>query len=181
MSRRTILNEIRAERKYQDENWGTEFDDRNTLNDWSTYVNIYMAQASAMTATPKEQRENMLKAATLLVAAIETFDRNGTFAPRHYEDRVPAGMRPGDEAGIQKSITAGVDVQETTSDAVISVLDEIQIARTAVEALLNSTTTDAQLIQRTKSIDTLIRLIDRLVRTARKLKRKLAERQPNES
>lgn len=172
MSRQTILDEIRAEREYQDGEWGTEFDDSNTLNDWSTYVNIYVAQASTMTATPEEQRKNMLKAATLLVAAIETFDRNGQFAPRHYEDRVPAGTRPGDETAVQKFVTAGVDVRKMTSDAVVSVLDEIQIARAAVEALLNSTTTDAQLIQRTKSIDTLLRLIERLVRTAHKLKRK---------
>jgi len=98
VSLQIVLDEIRAEREYQDANWGTEFDDKNTLNDWSTYVNIYMAQASVMTATPEEQRANMLKAATLLVAAVETFDRNGKFAPRHYEDRVPAGTRPGDES-----------------------------------------------------------------------------------
>lgn len=98
MSLQTILNEIRAEREYQDEQWGTDFDNSNTLNDWSTYVNIYMAQASTMTATPEQQRANMLKAATLLVAAVETFDRNGRFAPRHYEGRVPAGTRPGDKS-----------------------------------------------------------------------------------
>jgi hypothetical protein len=105
---RQVLEEIRAEREYQDGQWGTEFDDKNTLNDWVTYVNIYMAQAAVMTATPEEQRKNMLKAATLLVAAVETFDRNGQFAPRHYEDRVPAGTRPGD------SLPDGVDPTKMT-------------------------------------------------------------------
>lgn len=99
MSLQTILEEIRAEREYQDTQWGMEFDDRNTLNDWSQFVNIYMGQAARMDSPPEKQRANMLKAATLLVAAVESFDRNGRFAPRHYEDRVPAGTRPGgDEA-----------------------------------------------------------------------------------
>jgi hypothetical protein len=32
------------------------------------------------------QREGILKAATILVAALEAFDRNNGFAPRHYEE-----------------------------------------------------------------------------------------------
>lgn len=115
MSLQTVLDEIRAEREYQDGQWGTEFDDKNTLNDWSQYVNIYMAQAAAMTCPPEQQRANMVKAATLLVAAVEAFDRNGQFAPRHYEARVPAGTRPGGDK-IKQLCDAGIDIRKMTPD-----------------------------------------------------------------
>jgi len=97
MSLNAVLEEIRIEREYQDQQWGTEFDDNNTLNDWVTYITIYTGQAARMDVPPENQRKNMLKAATLAVAAVASFDRNGQFAPRHYEDRVPAGTRPGDD------------------------------------------------------------------------------------
>ena len=89
-----VLDEIFEERIYQDTQWGVEFDDSNTLNDWIAYVNIYLANAANMKTPPISQREKVLKAATILVAAIEAFDRNNQFAPRHYEKRVPAGTRP---------------------------------------------------------------------------------------
>lgn len=86
---RDILEETKLEREYQDEKWGTEFDDKHTLNDWSTFVSHYLSRAGAMNTVLADQRENLLKATALLVAAIEAFDRNDCFAPRHYEDRVP--------------------------------------------------------------------------------------------
>jgi len=95
MSLTSVLEEIRAEREYQDSQWGIEFDDKNTLNDWLAYITMYAGQAARMDTPPIDQRKNMLKVAALAVAALEAFDRNQQFAPRHYEDRVPAGTRPG--------------------------------------------------------------------------------------
>lgn len=80
-----IINEIKAERDYQDKKWGYEFDDKNTLNDWATYINIYLAKATAMGIQKEEQRKMLVKVATLAVAALETFDRNGGFPNRHYD------------------------------------------------------------------------------------------------
>jgi hypothetical protein len=163
-----ILDQIRAEREYQDENWGTEFDDKNTLNDWSTYVNIYMAQASVMTATSEEQRKNLLKAATLLVAAVETFDRNdGKFAPRHYEDRVPAGIRPGD------------DHQEEMME--VSVREELAIARLTLESLLKTVETDRDVVARAATVNALLATIEKLVKTAHKLDEEVQSRRGDAS
>ncbi len=81
-----ILEEIKKEREYQDGKWGNTFDDKNTINDWGTYINIYLAKATDMAATKEDQRKNLLKVATLAVAALQTFDRNGNnFAQRHYD------------------------------------------------------------------------------------------------
>ena len=84
MSRVTIFEEIEKEREYQDGKFGSEFDDKNTVNDWVTYVNRYASDA-AFTGSPDMQRTKLLKVATLAVAALETFDRNDGFAVRHYE------------------------------------------------------------------------------------------------
>ena len=97
MSLQTVLAEICAEREYQDGQWGMDFDNKNTLNDWIVYIMSYAGEAARMDAAPEQQREHILKVATLAVAAVESFDRNRQFAPRHYEDRVPAGTRPGDD------------------------------------------------------------------------------------
>jgi hypothetical protein len=95
MARIKIFEQIEGERVYQDSQWGVTFDDKNTLNDWSQYTSNYLAEATMMTMSPDEQRKYVLKAAAILVAAIEAFDRNNRFAPRHYEDRVPNNVRPG--------------------------------------------------------------------------------------
>jgi len=89
-----ILDQIVAERERQDGLWGDSFDDRNTLNDWCAYLMIYAARAAGMENVGKvaEQRLALLKVASLAVAAIETLDRNGKFAARHY-DPEREGMR----------------------------------------------------------------------------------------
>jgi len=80
-----IVDQILAERDYQDQKWGTDFDNRNTVNDWATYTNLYLGRATSMGATKETQRLGILKAAAILVAALETFDRNDGFANRHYD------------------------------------------------------------------------------------------------
>ena len=81
-----IFKEIDKEREYQDNKWGDEFDSKNTLNDWVTYINIYLSNAAKMGISKEEQRKQFLKVATLGIAALEIFDRNDGFAPRHYDE-----------------------------------------------------------------------------------------------
>jgi hypothetical protein len=89
-----ILTDMIKERVYEENTWGTVFDNKNTLNDWVTFTNIYLGGAAAIKATPGEQRKGVLKAATLLVAALQSFDRNGGFAPRHYDPENPNPTAP---------------------------------------------------------------------------------------
>ena len=85
-----IFEEIKKEREYQDSKWGSEFDDKNTINDWVAYINIYLGKAiiidrATFKPDKKQQRTNILKVATLATAALEAFDRNDGFPPRHYD------------------------------------------------------------------------------------------------
>jgi hypothetical protein len=80
-----IIDEIRQERKVQDTQWGHDFDDKNTLSDWVATVNQYMAKASGVDVDPDLQRKYVLQAGAIIVAALESFDRNNGFAPRHHE------------------------------------------------------------------------------------------------
>lgn len=87
--RQKIFNMIDSEREYQDSKWGPAFDEKNTINDWATFVTRFANRASE--ATSQEEFEiEMLKAASVAVAAIETVRRSGV-AARHY-DRPPEGM-----------------------------------------------------------------------------------------
>lgn len=174
MNLQTVLEEIRVERKYQDGEWGTEFDDNNTLNDWVTYIAIYTGRAAGMETLPEDQRVYMLKVAALAIAAIESFDRNGQFAPRHYEDRVPAGTRPGDK--ISEAWDANeVAAQKPAQSAFNPLHDEIAVIRMAIEQLMNGVKTDADLIQRSKSLSELMRTMERLVKAAAVMERQVAE------
>lgn len=85
MSLETIVNAVATERAYQNLKWGEAFDNKNTVNDWVAYINIYAAKATDMAATKPVQRSAMLKVAALAVAALEAFDRNEGFPPRHYD------------------------------------------------------------------------------------------------
>lgn len=86
-----VFDELRVERKRQDGLWGTAFDDKNTPNDWVAYITRYVSEGAYDSRnkvyTVDRFREHLVKAACLCVAAIETIDRNGGCAPRHY-DRV---------------------------------------------------------------------------------------------
>jgi hypothetical protein len=81
----TIFDEIQGERAYQDKKWGTSFDDKNTTNDWVTYIDQYAGKASPLTKDDTTSRIAFLKVAALAVAAIEALDRNGSFPKRHYD------------------------------------------------------------------------------------------------
>lgn len=82
-----ILEEITAERRYQDGLWGTDFDDENNLDNWARYIMTYCARAVDTRAKPANQRRDMVKVAAIAVAACEAYDRNGRFPPRRYEEQ----------------------------------------------------------------------------------------------
>ena len=96
-SKTTILDEVFSEHSRQVRFWGTTFDDKNTANDWCAYICKYVAAGAyagrGEKYTPKEFRENLKKAATLCIAAMEAIDRNGDCAPRHYEGVKNAGAK----------------------------------------------------------------------------------------
>ena len=78
-----LRNAIEAAEK----RWSHNFDDLNTLNDWNTYVGIYMARATAM-----ENKDNpgivydaLIKAAGLALSAAARLDGGLPMAPRHYD------------------------------------------------------------------------------------------------
>jgi hypothetical protein len=107
-SRVNVIEKIIAEREYQQKTWGTEFDDNNTLNDWVTYAVIYLGRAASMKATPVEQYSGVLKAATLLVGALEAAERNDGFAPRHYDPENPEMTEPLDLSRVRAISDANV-------------------------------------------------------------------------
>ena len=81
-----ILNDIRVERAYQDKKWGTEFDDKNTANDWVAYITSYLGKAVTMPWDGDTYRTMLIKTAALCVAALEALDRAKGFPPeRHYD------------------------------------------------------------------------------------------------
>ena len=88
--RTAIFDEIDNERKRQDELWGYEFDDKNNPNDWVTFVVRYLSKAADDRVIKHEDFEknyrlNMVKAATIIIAAIEAYDRSQGTIKRHYE------------------------------------------------------------------------------------------------
>lgn len=82
---------ISAERDRQDGLWGNDFDDKNTPNDWVAYICNYVTTGAydgrKKEYTPEKFREHLIKAATICVAAIETINRNGKCADRHYDEK----------------------------------------------------------------------------------------------
>jgi len=82
MTREQIFTDINDERAYQNTKWGTEFDKKNTANDWATYIMWYLSKATS--EYPLNQtvfRKNMIKVAALAVAALELDEVAG----RHYD------------------------------------------------------------------------------------------------
>lgn len=92
-----IFAGIEKERQRQVKLWGDDFDDKNTANDWvayiGNYVNLGAYSGREAKYTPARFRENLVKAATLCIAAIEAIDRNGDCASRHYEKLPRAGAK----------------------------------------------------------------------------------------
>ena len=76
-----ILCEIFDERQRQLQLWGNKADDLNTRNDWAAYICRYVSDGAyngkdSLYST-QQFRANLIKAATLCVAAVESIDRLG--------------------------------------------------------------------------------------------------------
>jgi len=86
-----IFDDLIKELEYA-EKWGEDFDNKNTINDWVTFINMYASDAaklkysdpSSPSQDPKEIRKKLVKAAGLCFSAIRKLDLGG-FAPRHYD------------------------------------------------------------------------------------------------
>jgi len=91
------LKSIESQVKRQLKLWGTDFDDKNTANDWVAYICRYVAEGAydgrQGKYTPERFKEHLEKAAALCLSALITIDRNGDCAPRHYENLPNAGAK----------------------------------------------------------------------------------------
>jgi len=87
----TFLNSFMAnvvdERNYQQGKWGDKFDEKNTPNDWISYITKYAGQAVTMPWDASKFREQLVKVACLCAAAVEWCDRtDGKMPKRHYDE-----------------------------------------------------------------------------------------------
>ena len=93
MSREDIFAMINDERDRQEQLWGIEFDNAHTMNDWVTYICRYASSSAKMGEGVEHFKAQILKTATICVAALEAAERLGELPPRHYDDMpVPANL-----------------------------------------------------------------------------------------
>jgi len=83
-NRAEIMNLVRLEMERAEAQWGHDFDNKNTLNDWNAYVDIYKSRALEMGATPETIIKNLRKAAGILIATLVQYESAG-IAARHYD------------------------------------------------------------------------------------------------
>ena len=77
-----VVEEVVRARKQ----WGTEFDLKNTLNDWTAYIVSYTSAAAKMGASKDDVVKNLRKAAGLALSALYHAE-NDLLAPRHYDSQ----------------------------------------------------------------------------------------------
>lgn len=83
--REAFIEAVIRERQYQDGRWGTDFDDKNTINDWTTYLCRYATRGTRIDDGPHEFLVHLIKVAAIAMAAYETYARKRGFASRHYD------------------------------------------------------------------------------------------------
>lgn len=81
MTREEIFKEIVAEREYQDKKWGTAFDDKNTVNDWVSYLVKYTGMAVTLPWDRTAFRTAIKKVAAICFAILERDE----YPKRHYD------------------------------------------------------------------------------------------------
>jgi hypothetical protein len=86
-----LLTDVRTELE-RAEQWGTDFDDANTINDWISYITGYTGHVYDYARSSRGRvqdldgvRSELLKVAGLALSAVKAMDRNGSFPPRHYD------------------------------------------------------------------------------------------------
>lgn len=78
-TRELILSEISGERDRQFDLPGSEFDQLHSMNDWIAIAAQYLTRCADRKHTKSnktEQRESLIKAAAVIVAAVEHLDRS---------------------------------------------------------------------------------------------------------
>ena len=97
-----LANDVAREVHRARVQWGIDFDMKNTLNDWTTYIGIYTGQAAKMGASKDEVVTNLRKAAGLALLALFHAE-NDILAPRHYDGQPrPESLPEIDEKPVQK-------------------------------------------------------------------------------
>lgn len=81
-----VIREIQEEIRRSSTLWGENFDDKNSANDWVSYVIVYLGQAVRLPWYKERFCENMIKAAGLCISALKTFYRNDGLPKRHYDE-----------------------------------------------------------------------------------------------
>jgi len=77
-SRETLLAEISGERDRQYNLPGSEYDQMHSMNDWIAIAAQYLTRSADKKHTksdPADQRDSLIKAAAVIVAAIEHLDQ----------------------------------------------------------------------------------------------------------
>lgn len=75
--RQLILNQIAQERTRQESLPGSEFDSKHSHNDWIAISTMYLSRAASrkhIPSTQDEYRDGLLKAAAVILAALEHND-----------------------------------------------------------------------------------------------------------
>ena len=90
-----ILDEVRAERKYQTEKWGNFKDDTQNLpHHWSSYIGQYSTNWMNGTWAPHTKetveafRQSMIKSAAIALAAVESIDRQRAEESKTFFEKV---------------------------------------------------------------------------------------------
>ncbi len=110
--------------------WGTSLgpycaiDEKNTLNDWAAYINIYLGHATGMGASKEEVVRGLRKAAGLTLAAL-LYAENDALAPRHYDGQERPASLPEIQSVKVFSITeddwmAGATLEECKAEYIKS-------------------------------------------------------------
>lgn len=78
----SVLDEIAAERRHQDQKWGHRIDDNvNTPWHWGTYLSQYATKWQIGSFAPlnhrlvEDFRRRMIQVAAIAIAAVESLDR----------------------------------------------------------------------------------------------------------
>lgn len=80
------IDAVRSEVQYAEETWGREFDDKNTMNDWVTYITMYASDAAKIVHMDDQdyQYRMMIKVAGLALNAAQRI-RTNDISDRHYD------------------------------------------------------------------------------------------------
>lgn len=73
-----LLHELTTEREYQHAKWGLHHDDNHKLNDWIAIITTYLGRAAC---SPEDSRDHLFAAASVALAAVESYERNKIFDP----------------------------------------------------------------------------------------------------